>query len=220
MFVFPIGDYNIENGAKPWFTRLFILVNIAVFVYEMQLGKTGLAQFVSDYGLIPARASSMDKWLTAWTSMFLHGGLMHLIGNMVFLFVFADNIEAVLGNFRFFLFYFLGGLSAALFQTLTDIHSNIPMIGASGCISACLGAYLVMFPMNKVKVLVYIILIKVPAFLFLGFWALQQFAAGYDAIIKTSDTGGVAYWAHIGGLVFGVIVGFAMRSKIKHFKLS
>jgi membrane associated rhomboid family serine protease len=136
---------------------------------------------------------------------------------MLFLYVFADNIEALVGHVRFFFFYFLGGLSAVLLQTIMDWDSTIPMVGASGCISAVLGAYLVMLPRSKVKLMFFFFVrFWVPAVLFLVFWAAQQFMASFGSIAKTQDTGGVAYWAHIGGFVFGVAAGVYFRLTRKY----
>jgi membrane associated rhomboid family serine protease len=152
------------------------------------------------------------------TNIFLHGGWFHLLGNMLFLWVFADNIEATLGYSKFILFYLAGGILASLTHIVLNPMSEIPCVGASGAIAACLGAYLVMFPSSKIKVLFIFILtsFRVPAIFFLGFWIIQQFTAGIGAIqASTAQTDGVAYWAHIGGFVFGVVVGLMYRSKAK-----
>jgi membrane associated rhomboid family serine protease len=220
MLFFPIGDVNVENGHRPIFARALLFINIAVFIYQFSLGEAGFRNFINTYGLIPSEFVKGEDWFTAWTSMFMHAGWMHLIGNMFFLYVFADNIEARIGTIKFIMFYFLGGLAAALGQTIFNIESVIPMVGASGCISACLGAYLVMFPKNKVKLLLIVFVVNVPAFLFLGFWTLQQFAAGYGSFVKTQDTGGVAYFAHIGGLILGLIAGLIFRKMKRTYIVS
>lgn len=215
--LYPIGDTNVKNGYKPILTWLFLAINIGVFIYQFSLGRQGANFFVHHYGVIPYEIIQGQDWLMAWTSMFLHGGWLHLLGNMLFLYVFADNIEAVVGHVRFFIFYFLGGLIAVIAQIVADPTSTIPMVGASGCISAILGAYLVMFPKNKVRLMFFFIFrFWVPAILFLGIWGLQQFMAGYGSIAETADTGGVAYWAHIGGFVFGVAAGFFFRATRKY----
>ncbi len=161
MWLFPIGDTNVENGHRPIFARSLLVINIAVFIYQYSLGDTGFRHAINTYGLIPVEFVHGQDWFTAWTSMFMHAGWMHLIGNMFFLYVFADNIEARVGTLRFILFYFLGGLAAAVGQTLFNVESMIPMVGASGSISACLGAYLVLFPKNKVKLLLIVFVVNV-----------------------------------------------------------
>lgn len=213
--IFPIGDVNVKGASKPVVTYILIGINIAVFAYQLTLTGPACNQFVYKYGAVPYELVHLQDWFTAWTSMFLHGGFMHIIGNMLFLWVFADNIEAILGKIPFFIFYMAGGLAAAILQTALNPASRIPMVGASGAISACLGAYIVMFPRSKIRVLIvfFFTSIYVPAILFLGVWIIQQFIAGYGAIAKTSDTGGVAYWAHIGGFLFGVLVGFLYKKR-------
>jgi len=215
--LYPYKDINVKDGYKPIFTWLFLLTNIIVFIYSVSLGTRGFQSFVYQYGVIPAEVTQGQDWLMAWTSMFVHAGWMHIIGNMLFLYVFADNIEALVGHVRFFLFYFLGGLSAVLLQTIMDWNSTIPMVGASGCISAVLGAYLVMLPRSKVKLMFFFFVrFWVPAVLFLVLWAVQQFMASFGSIAKTQETGGVAYWAHIGGFVFGVASGIYFRMTRKY----
>ena len=215
--LYPYKDINVKDGYKPILTWLFLLINVAVFIYSISLGTRGFQSFVYQYGVIPAEITQGQDWLMAWTSMFVHAGWMHIIGNMLFLYVFADNIEALVGHVRFFFFYFLGGLSAVLLQTIMDWDSTIPMVGASGCISAVLGAYLVMLPRSKVKLMFFFFVrFWVPAVLFLVFWAAQQFMASFGSIAKTQDTGGVAYWAHIGGFVFGVAAGVYFRLTRKY----
>jgi membrane associated rhomboid family serine protease len=149
---------------------------------------------------------------TVVTSIFLHGGWMHLIGNMLFLGIFADNIEISIGNFRFLIFYMIGGAFSILVQTFVLQGSNIPCIGASGAISATLGAYLVMFPSSKIRVFFFLFFFRVSAFIFLGFWILQQVLDGWASLgLQTADTSGIGYWAHIGGFAYGIIRGFTFR---------
>lgn len=216
--LYPYKDINVKNGYKPILTWLFIAINIGVFIYCLSLGNVGYGQFVQHYGVIPAEITRGEDWLMAWTSMFVHGGLLHIVGNMLFLYVFADNIEALVGHVRFFIFYFLGGLAAVLLQTIMDWNSTVPMVGASGCISAVLGAYLIMLPRSKVKLMFFFVVrFWVPAVLFLVFWALQQFMASFGSMAETQDTsGGVAYWAHVGGFVFGVLAGIYFRMTRKY----
>ncbi len=209
--IFPIGDDQVQGGAKPVFTYLFLALNIAVFLYQFMLGPAN-NQFVMEYGSIPSEIMSGQDYFTLFSSMFLHGGWMHLIMNMLFLWVFADNIEATIGNIPFVVFYILGGLAASAGHIFFNMGSSIPCIGASGAISAVLGAYLVMFPKSKVKVLVIYFFksIHISAIWFLGFWFAQQF---FSVFTTSSTGGGVAWWAHIGGFVFGAAVGWFLRER-------
>ena len=205
--IFPIGDDQIKGGAKPIFAYSFIGVNILIFLFQMSVGLEGYIDIVTSYGSIPAEIKRGDDLYTLLTNMFLHGSWMHLIGNMVFLWIFGDNIEATVGNLNFLLFYVLGGVIASLIHAFSDIDSVTPAIGASGAIAACLGAYLVMFPSSKIKIMVIYIFrtFKIPAIAFLGIWIAKELAAGLGVF---GGGGNVAYWAHIGGFGFGVIAGY------------
>jgi membrane associated rhomboid family serine protease len=215
--LYPYKDINVKGGYKPILTWIFIAINIAVWCYEVYLGPAARNAFVHHYGAVPAELTHGQDWLMAWTSMFIHGGWFHIIGNMLFLYVFADNIEALVGHVRFFFFYFLGGLAAVLLHTIMDWNSSIPMVGASGCISAVLGAYLIMQPRGKVKLMFFFFVrFWVPALLFLIFWAVQQFVASFASIAKTTESSGIAYWAHVGGFVFGVLSGIYFRMTRKY----
>ena len=211
--IFPIGDEQVVGGHKPIFSYAFIGINVLIFIYQFMLPMPDCQQFIYDFGSIPAEISAGQDYYTLLTSMFLHGGFMHLIGNMLFLWVFADNIEAVAGNIPFLIFYLLGGFAAAGAHLVFNLDSQVPAVGASGAISAVLGAYIVMFPKSKIKmiVLIFFSTFTVPAILFLGFWIVQQFIAGVGSLAETADTGGVAWWAHIGGFVFGVIAGYFLK---------
>lgn len=212
--IFPIGDENVQGGAKPIFSYAFIAINVLVFLFQVTLGQQGINQFLTTYGTIPLEIMNGQDYFTLMTSMFLHGGWMHIIGNMLFLWVFADNIEAV----PFLLFYILGGLAASAAHIFFNTTSTIPSVGASGAISAVLGAYLVMFPASKIKVLVVYFFrsFTMPAIFFLGLWGVQQFISGFMSLgPATADTAGVAWWAHIGGFVFGVAFGFLFRNRAK-----
>lgn len=211
--IFPIGDDQVEGGSKPIICYSFIAFNVLIFLYEVSLGPA-LGSFVMEYGSIPEEITSGEDYFTLFTSMFLHGGWMHLIGNMLFLWVFGDNIEATIGNVLFFLFYIAGGLAAHVGHIMTNPVSIIPTVGASGAISAVLGAYMVMYPRSKIKVLVVIFFrsFYMAAIIFLGLWILQQFISGFGALgTQTSETAGVAWWAHIGGFVFGIVAGFLFK---------
>jgi membrane associated rhomboid family serine protease len=207
--IFPIGDDQVKGGYIPLFSYGFIILNVAVFILQMQMPEARLATFVNDYGSIPFEITHGQDLHTLVTCMFLHGGWMHLIGNMLFLWVFADNIEATVGNFRFLFFYLIGGLAATAGHIYFNWDSEIPMVGASGAISAVMGAYLIMFPASRIKLLFLIFPFRVSAWLFLGFWAWQQWMSG-TASLEGGVTG-VAWWAHIGGFAFGLLAGFLFR---------
>lgn len=230
--IFPIGDDQVKGGSKPIFSYSFIAINVLVFVM-LQLGNEAFTyansavpyeittgtDLVTQQGAIPHFPGPVPIYLTLLYSIFMHGSWMHLIGNMVFLWVFADNIESTVGSQRFLIFYLLGGLAASLSHIATDTMSVMPSLGASGAIAACLGAYLVMFPKSKVKMLFFIKIITIPAFAFLGFWIFQQLISGVGSLGASEDGGGVAWFAHIGGFAFGVLAGFYFKKnypKIKH----
>lgn len=213
--IFPIGDDQIKGGYKPIFSYTFIVINVLVFLYEMNLQASGqLSGFISEYGAIPTEIEEGIDYFTLFTNMFLHGGWMHLIGNMVFLWIFGDNIEATIGNIRFLLFYLAGGIAASIIHVLLNSHSSVPSIGASGAISAVMGAYLVMFPKSRVKVLVIYFFrsFYLPAIVFLGFWIALQLYNGVSTLGADQNTGGVAHWAHIGGFAFGVVYGYYAKT--------
>jgi membrane associated rhomboid family serine protease len=212
--IFPIGDEQVLGGYKPLLVYFLIGINILVFLFQVTLPPQQLQGFVLHYGVIPVEIVNGQDYFTLITNMFLHGGWMHLIGNMLFLWVFADNIEAVIGKVPFILFYFGGGLVASAAHIFFNVNSHIPAVGASGAISAVLGAYLVMFPASQIKVYVIFLFrsFYMPALFFLGIWGVQQFINGFISIIPNSAyTSGVAWWAHIGGFLFGIIAGFIIR---------
>lgn len=217
---FPVGDVNLKRGVRPVLTHLIMLLNIVVFVRMVMLPGPAQAAVLDRFGAVPADLWSGMHPETLLTSLFLHGGWMHLIGNMLFLWVFGDNVEATLGYGRYLLFYFGGGIAATMVHALMNPYSSVPCVGASGAIAACLGAYLIMFPRSRVRVFFVLILssFSVPAVLFLGFWILQQLMAGIGAMGMTADTAGVAYWAHIGGFVFGTVTGLFYRGKARELQ--
>ncbi|MEM9887022.1 MAG: rhomboid family intramembrane serine protease [Bacteroidota bacterium] len=212
--IFPIGDDQVRGGTFPLFSYAFIALNVAVFVYELQLMSNGsFDQFIFEFGAIPSEITQGQDLPTLFTSMFLHGGWGHIIGNMLFLWVFADNIEAVVGNGRFLIFYLLGGLAAHAAHIYFNFNSEIPTVGASGAISAVMGAYIVMFPTSKIRVLILFFVVKIPAFIFLGFWIFQQVNSGFASLSQLAEEAGVAWWAHIGGFVFGVLAGIFFKTR-------
>ncbi len=202
---FPYKDDN-PRILVPIVTYGIIAVNVLVFLYQMNLvvmGGDADSIFIYTFGLIPAQFHVF----TLFTSMFLHGGLAHILGNMWFLWIFGDNVESVLGHVRYAIFYILCGLAAGMAQVIFNMDSFIPMVGASGAIAGVLGAYIIRYPHAKVHVFVFIFIffttIKVPAFVVLGIWFLTQLTNGL-ASFGFDTTGGVAWFAHIGGFIAGV----------------
>ncbi len=214
--IFPIGDDNIVGGHKPIVSYSLIIANVLVFVYEISLG-TNIHALITDFGATPSKISSGVDLHTLFSSIFLHGGWMHIIGNMIFLWIFADNIEAIIGSFAFVLFYFLGGLFASLVHVYVDPSSVIPSIGASGAISAVMGAYLVMFPKSKIKLIfiLFFTTFELPAIVFLGFWFVQQLYSGMGSE-SIGQSGGIAWWAHIGGFAYGLLIGYILKRNYGH----
>ena len=206
----PLKDDNPTSG-KPIITYFIIGLCILIFLVQLSSQSYKTGQLFYSYGLIPAVLMGHNQlpmdlyaipgWLTIFTSMFMHGGFMHLGGNMLYMWIFADNIEDSLGAKKFIIFYLLSGIGAAMTQVFIDTHSQVPMVGASGAIGGILGAYLVNHPNAKVLVLIpfgfFTQLIKIKAIYVLGFWFILQFI---------SSGGGVAYAAHIGGFISGVIL--------------
>ena len=218
--IFPIGDTQVKGGAFPFICYGLLIVNVLVFLYEwglMSSSEEQINQFIITYGAIPQEIMHGQDLSTLVTSMFLHGGWMHLIGNMLFLWVFADNIEATIGNFAFIIFYLIGGLAASAAHIAFNMDSTIPTVGASGAISAVMGAYMVMFPKSRIKVLVVIFFrsFYMSAVIFLGLWIVQQLIAGVGSLSSAAESSGVAWWAHIGGFVFGVLAGLFFKSKVR-----
>jgi membrane associated rhomboid family serine protease len=209
----PIGD-DAESGATPIATWSILALNVLAFLLEMAQPAEALQAFVQAWGVVPREyAAARDLaptiplpfWSTLLTSMFLHGGWMHLGGNMLYLAVFGDNIERRLGSARFLAFYLLCGLAAAAGHILFALDSDVPTIGASGAISGVLGGYLVLFPKNRVRVLTNRGIMAMPAITVLGFWILIQVVSQMTASYAPSG-GGVAYMAHIAGFVAGLAV--------------
>ena len=223
----PLRDAN-PTRRTPVVTLALIVACFVVFAYQLgRLGSSGvegLDAFVTEWGIVPAELTAAwaggtafpTEALTLITSQFLHGGWLHLLGNMLFLWIFGNNIEDRLGRFRFLGFYLLGGIVAGLTQVAIDPDSAIPTIGASGAIAATLGAYLVLFPRARITSLVFLgffyQLIDVPAVIVLVFWFLLQLIDGIASLGVTDSTGGVAFFAHIGGFVFGAVVGLVIRA--------
>jgi membrane associated rhomboid family serine protease len=201
--VIPLRDV-IPSRTTPFVTVTLIILNAIVFLYQETLPDPIQKQFVLTFALIPADFS----WLNVFTSMFMHGGWMHILGNMLYLWIFGDNVEDRMGHGRFIVFYLLCGMAAAFAQTAVNPDSNIPMLGASGAIAGVLGAYLIMFPQSRVLTLIPLFIIweivEIPAVIVLGIWFVLQLLSGVGSLASTDTGGGVAFWAHIAGFVCGM----------------
>ena len=224
----PIYDDNPASG-KPYLVILIILACAVIWFWQISLGQQGGNEVVFFYGLTPAsflgtmeQAGPIPAFLTLFTSMFMHGGFMHLAGNMLYLWIFGDNIEGALGHFRFILFYFICGIVAASAQIISAPDSTIPMIGASGAVSGVLGAYLIFYPRARVRTFVFlgifITFLRIPAVFLLGVWVLGQII---NAMLSDPGSPGVAWFAHLGGFFVGLILApFLKKSDIKLFQSS
>ena len=212
----PLRDI-IPSRTTPVVTITLIAINVLVFLYELSLGRA-VDAFTLYWGLVPAAFS----WVTVFTSMFLHGGFMHVAGNMLYLWIFGDNVEDRMGHGRYLVFYVLCGVAAALAQTITVPDSVVPMVGASGAIAGVMGAYFVLFPHSRILAAVFLLLfldiVEIPALFVLGFWFLMQLFSGVGSLGATTATGGTAFWAHVGGFVVGVLGGLIarMRASARH----
>lgn len=214
----PIGDEQNGRTRTPYVTYALLAINILIFLYELVLPEQALTEFIFQWGVIPVEISNQQRLFTLISSMFLHGGWMHLIGNMLFLFVFGDNIEDTMGHLRFLGFYLLCGIGAGLAQVLINPASQIPLIGASGAIAGVLGAYIVLFPHGRIRTLVFagffVTTILVPAWVMIGLWFVLQLVSGVTSLGgQVEDAGGVAFWAHVGGFVLGALLVFLFRDR-------
>lgn len=213
----PLKD-DVPSISRPIVTYIILGLNIIVFIYEISLGQA-LHNFITQFGAVPYHIFhpiGFSSYATLFSSMFIHAGLMHIIGNMLFLWIFADNIEDSLGHIKFVFFYIICGLTGALLHSITAPNSTIPMIGASGAISGVLGAYILLFPKAKILALIplgFILRVtRLPAIVFIGIWFLFQFLLGVSSI---GGRGGVAYFAHIGGFVMGFLLALPFKLKKK-----
>jgi membrane associated rhomboid family serine protease len=234
--MFPLKD-DVPGRTTPFVTVGLIALNVVVFLYQISLGIEGsrpgqaTLELIQEFGLTPCRLTGYcvdaspglpSPWVTVFTSMFLHGGVFHVGGNMLYLWIFGDNVEDTLGHGRFLVFYLLSGIAAALVQTVVSPASEIPMLGASGAVSGVLGAYLLLFPHARVLTLLifgfFFRLVHIPAVIVLGFWIVVQFLNGIltvtvSAVRGESAGGGVAWFAHIGGFVAGMGLLFVLRPR-------
>lgn len=208
--MFPIWDSPANHVHKPILTWLFILINVLVFVYEVSLSPDQLNEFIYQYGAVPNVLATGQNIISLFTSMFLHGWWMHLIGNMLFLYVFWDNIEGRLWSIKFLIFYIIWWLAAHALQILVmGLNSDIPSIGASGCIAAILGAYLILFPGSQIRMLDIRTMSVYPVWAsqFLLYWIILQLFSWTGSLFSAWTWWWVAYRAHIGGFVFGWLSG-------------
>jgi membrane associated rhomboid family serine protease len=225
----PFADENSPDRIFPWVNISFILISIAVFLYQLSLGAGGtdhLNRFIVDYGLVPCEYTNhcspyvgtpSPVFVTLFTSMFMHGGWAHIFFNMLFLWVFGDNIENSMGHFRYLFFYLICGLGANGLEIATATTSSLPGLGASGAIAGILGAYLMLFPTSRVSAILPIgfipIPVRLPAWILIGFWFVVQLLDGYVTLSNAASqsTGGVAYWAHVGGFITGAVLIWLFR---------
>lgn len=205
----PIGDDNGSNRTVPLVSYVLIAINVLVFLVELNSGDA----FIIKWAFIPSRftANPVGESMTLFSSMFMHAGWLHLGGNMLYLWIFGDNVEDRFGHAKFIIFYLLCGIAATFAQMAFSLGSDIPNLGASGAIAGVLGAYILMFPHRKVSVLLGRVVTQMPALIVLGFWFVLQFFSGIGSIAQSSETGGVAYLAHIGGFVAGIVMALFLR---------
>lgn len=206
----PLGDASRRTRGTAAVTLLIIAINVLVFLEELAGGD----RFVRAWSAIPAHIMQGHRTVTLLTSMFMHASWMHILGNMVFLWAFGPEIEDAMGHGRFLFFYLFGGLIAMMAQVLADPHSRVPCLGASGAIAAVMGAFIVIYPRDRIRTLLFLFIffpiVYIPAVLLIGFWfAIQLLNFG---VVANVETGGVAYVAHIGGFLFGVVTGALLRN--------
>ena len=206
----PIGDDDSARRLTPTVTYVLIAINVVFFLIELSSGEA----FINRWAFVPSRflANPAGDFITLFTSMFMHAGWLHLIGNMLYLWIFGDNVEDRLGHSTFTVFYFLCGLAATFAQMAVSMNSSVPNLGASGAIAGVLGAYLVMFPGQRVRVLMGRYVTTMPALVVLGFWIVIQVFSSFNAFTASTQTegGGVAYMAHVGGFFAGLVLAYVL----------
>ena len=215
----PLKDDN-PTRTFPIINYVLIAANVAVFIYEITLPPGASKAFLAANAMIPMRIPQFlagylgfkMAFYPTFTSMFLHGGWMHLLGNMLFLYIFGDNVEDYFGHVAYLVFYLVCGVGSGLIHSLFNLHSSIPALGASGAISGVMGAYAVLFPRARVLMLFFIFLIPVPAFFVLGYWFVLQFLEGIGGV-GAAAAGGVAWWAHIGGFLMGLAIAWVVKER-------
>ncbi len=205
----PIGDDDSARRTVPLVTYGLIALNVLFFIVELSGGDA----FITKWAFVPSRflANPIGDFLTLFTAMFMHAGWLHLGGNMLYLWIFGDNVEDRFGHVKFIIFYLICGLAATFAQLAFSIGSDVPNLGASGAIAGVLGAYILLFPKSSVKVLQGTRVIQMSALIVIGIWIVLQFFSGIGSIVSSAQTGGVAYMAHIGGFVAGILLTFLFR---------
>ncbi len=207
----PIGEENSLSKTIPVVTYVLIALNFLVFFLELSGGE----DFIMRWAFIPSRflANPTGEFVTIFTSMFMHAGWAHILGNMLYLWIFGDNVEDNFGKIKFLIFYLLCGVAATFAQMAFNSASSLPNIGASGAIAGVLGAYILMFPGEKIKVAIGTTIMPIPALIVIGFWFVMQFMSGISSLASTTEAGGVAYLAHIGGFITGLVLTFVFRDR-------
>ncbi len=223
MVFLPLSD-NVPGKKTPYIVYGLIATNVIVFLYEVYLQalpSNAFDRFIYTYALIPRQITQFEGMGTLVSSMFLHGGFMHIFANMLFLYIFGNNVEDSMGHGRFLVFYLLCGFAASFLQIAVDPGSTIPNLGASGAIAGVLGAYMITYPKAKVHTLIFlgffVMIRRISAFFFLAVWFVIQLFSGVGSIVAVSQ-GGVAYFAHIGGFVAGVLLSFVFRKKVEEIR--
>lgn len=210
----PLRDDNSSRRIFPYITYLLIAVNLVFFFFEL----IGGDQFIIAWSFVPLRflSNPAGEFITIFTAMFMHAGWMHLLGNMLYLWIFGDNVEDRMGHLKFLLFYLACGIAATFAQFIFTATSNIPNLGASGAVAGVLGSYLLLFPRGRVYMLFFRIITPVPAWVALGLWIVIQLISGAGTLATAGQTGGVAYMAHIGGFFTGLIMTMPFRKQLHY----
>jgi membrane associated rhomboid family serine protease len=213
----PIKD-DQPRYSEPYVTWFLIALNLLIFLFESTLNQRDLSRMIHEFGVVPyhsavllggsPRYSLQQVVLPYFTSLFLHGSWMHVIGNMWFLYIFGDNVEDFLGHFKYLAFYLLCGVLAMGTQVLVSLHSSVPALGASGAIAGVLGAYFVVYPRARVLTWFFVFVLWVPAWVILGYWFVLNFLSGTATVlsVQSQNMGGVAFWAHVGGFIAGMLL--------------
>src|SRR5260370_14450210 len=219
MFI-PLKDLN-PRRTYPIVNPPLILVTVLFFIYQYTLPPYAFKTFMIANATVPARfpawlsghAHFEAAFLPLLTSMFLHSGILHIAGNMLFLWIFGDNVEDFYGHITYLFFYLLCGLGSGLLHVLFNMSSTVPALGASGAISGVMGAYAILYPRSRILTLVFVFLVPIPAVLILGYWSILQFLSAFESLGSMAPGGGVAWWAHVGGFLLGMLITMMTRGK-------
>jgi membrane associated rhomboid family serine protease len=224
----PIRD-DQARYSTPWVTRFLIALNLLIFLFEGSLTPRALNALIHQFGVVPSHLAALlagssryqlpEVVVPYFTSMFLHGSWMHVIGNMWFLYIFGDNVEDYLGHFKYLVFYILTGLIAMATQVAISLHSSVPTLGASGAIAGVLGAYFILYPRARVLTWFFVFVVWVPAWIILGYWFALQFLSGTATAlaVQGQNMGGVAFWAHVGGFISGALLVKAFGERTRRY---